>query len=124
MYKEDDFMTRRDRINESLLKQLLGEDQENVSVRRNVTMPRTQQRVSCNDKNCLGKSDWGLTGVYPLASAFAPLQSFRKLYDAEDGWHKGTIFEELYFPFMGSPDNGGCDNNGCNNNGCNRCGGR
>ncbi|MGI5960096.1 MAG: spore coat associated protein CotJA [Massiliimalia sp.] len=39
---------------------------------------------------------------YPsLAIAYVPDQVWRRLYDTETGFHKGTIFEELDKPFLG-----------------------
>lgn len=36
-----------------------------------------------------------------LAMAYVPWQTWRDIYDAEKGFHRGTIFEELDLPFMG-----------------------
>lgn len=35
----------------------------------------------------------------PLAIATVPMQAFRRLYTAEQGWQRGTVFEELDLPF-------------------------
>ncbi len=43
----------------------------------------------------------------PLAMAYVPWQAWRDLYDAEKGFCRGTIFEELDKPFKGI---GGCQN--------------
>ncbi len=55
------------------------------------------------------KRSWGLEG-YPLASVYAPLQSFGELFDKEIALEKGTIFCELDLPFMGESvyKGGGC----------------
>ena len=37
----------------------------------------------------------------PLAMAYVPWQSWRKIYKAEDALMQGTIFEELNLPFTG-----------------------
>ena len=55
---------------------------------------------------------WGLAG-YPLASVYAPIQEFDKLYDLDKGFVAGTIFSELDLPFMGrslkyNKSTGGC----------------
>lgn len=57
---------------------------------------------SCNigDHSKCEKNGWGLEG-YPLASVFAPLQSFDNIYDAEMALKQGTVFAELDLPFMG-----------------------
>lgn len=36
-----------------------------------------------------------------LAMAYVPWQTWRDIYDAEKGFHRGTIFEELDLPFLG-----------------------
>ncbi|MBQ8804675.1 MAG: spore coat associated protein CotJA [Tyzzerella sp.] len=36
-----------------------------------------------------------------LAMAYVPWQVWRNLYDAEKGFHCGTIFQELNMPFLG-----------------------
>ena len=57
---------------------------------------------------CSGDYRWGLEN-YPLASVYAPLQCFVKVYDREKALSRGTIFEELDLPFMGeSVAKGGC----------------
>ena len=46
------------------------------------------------------KPTFGLEG-YPLASVYAPIQRFHKLYDKDMALAKGTLFVELDLPFMG-----------------------
>ena len=36
-----------------------------------------------------------------LAMAYVPWQTWRNIYDAEKGFHCGTIFQELNLPFLG-----------------------
>lgn len=36
-----------------------------------------------------------------LAMAYVPWQTWRDIYDAEKGFHRGTIFQELDMPFLG-----------------------
>ena len=43
---------------------------------------------------------------FPLAMAYVPWQSWRHIYEAGKGFHRGTIFEELDLPFKGK---GGCN---------------
>ncbi len=43
----------------------------------------------------------------PLAMAYVPWQTWQNLYNAEKGFCRGTIFEELDKPFKGT---GGCQN--------------
>ena len=47
------------------------------------------------------KAQWGLEN-YPLASVYAPLQSFCELYELETALEKGTLFKQLDLPFWGS----------------------
>lgn len=41
-----------------------------------------------------------------LQWAYVPWQSWRHIYEAGKGFHRGTIFEELDLPFKGK---GGCN---------------
>lgn len=62
-----------------------------------------------NTNGCGERRTWGVEG-YPLASMYAPLQNFDKLYDEKTALKKGTIFSELDLPFMGeSVYRGGCN---------------
>ena len=36
-----------------------------------------------------------------LAMAYVKNQTFQNLYEAEDGWHRGTIFADLDKPYEG-----------------------
>ena len=52
------------------------------------------------------------TGVFeqqfPVGMAYVPWQEWRSLYEAEKGFHIGTIFEELDKPFKGIRMGGCC----------------
>ena len=87
MYKENDTMIPRDRISDDMLRRML--DGDGMRPMPNAQNTRPEMRKT-----------WGLTG-YPLASVYAPLQSFHKLYDMESALKHGTLFEELDLPFMG-----------------------
>lgn len=71
---------------------------------------------SCDCNGAKQNSGCGMTNVntfgiinYPLASVYAPIQKFHKLFDKETALNKGTAFEELDLPFMGeSIYKGGC----------------
>ena len=41
----------------------------------------------------------------PLAMAYVPWQKWKNIYDADKGFCRGTIFQELDLPFCGI---GGC----------------
>ena len=92
MYMEDDTMTPRDRISDNMLRRMLDDSQGNCP------MCDERNRDAGRDR---GRESWGLGEGYPLSMVFAPIQAFRKLYDCEIALQKGTIFEELNFPFMG-----------------------
>ena len=36
----------------------------------------------------------------PLGMAYVPFQQWGTLYDSREGFHKGTLFPDLDFPFM------------------------
>lgn len=38
---------------------------------------------------------------YPIGMGYVPWQEFKNLYEAEKGFHAGTIFMELEKPFIG-----------------------
>ena len=105
MYTQDDTMTPKDRISDEMLQQLL----------RGSAAPKGKAEMPCplcqSDPSCAPRdpAKWGLVG-YPLGSVFAPLQSFDNLYDADTALRKGTLFSELYLPFMGESvaSAGGC----------------
>jgi hypothetical protein len=69
------------------------------------------QPMRTSGENCAeGRKSWGLEG-FPLTSVYAPLQSFHKLYDKDAALVNGTLFAELYLPFMGESigtNGGGC----------------
>ena len=56
-------------------------------------------------KSCGCHREDALSGL-PLAMAYVPWQEWRKIYDVCEGFHRGTIFEELDLPFRGK---GGCN---------------
>ena len=56
-------------------------------------------------KSCGCHREDSLSGL-PLAMAYVPWQEWRKIYDVCEGFHRGTIFEELDLPFRGK---GGCN---------------
>ena len=54
---------------------------------------------------CEDHSDRDAYSGIPPPMAFVPWQNWQAIYDAEKGFHCGTIFEELNKPFRGK---GGC----------------
>lgn len=70
---------------------------------------------SCESGGCNtpaeGRKTWGLSGEYPLASVYAPLQEFDELYDLDTALKQGTVFAKLDLPFKGDmrvSKGGGC----------------
>lgn len=63
-----------------------------------VRVPRMEmpQDVCCDDK-----AEYDELSGMPIAMAYVPWQEWRAVYEAEKGFHRGTIFEELDKPFMG-----------------------
>lgn len=98
MFTENDFMTPKERVNEALRARML--EAQNGECRE--SCPSCESQHSSHS----GKKTWGLED-YPLASVYAPLQSWRNLYDAEAGLSRGTIFKELDLPFLCGERKGG-----------------
>ena len=65
---------------------------------------RCQHLFTENDLDGSDRDD-ALDGM-PIAMAYVPWQSWRHIYEAGKGFHRGTIFEELDLPFKGK---GGCN---------------
>lgn len=61
--------------------------------------------VAYNDASPCCDRDDALEGL-PIAMAYVPWQKWRRIYDAEKAFCRGTIFEELDKPFRGM---GGCN---------------
>lgn len=102
MYTEDDYMTRRERVGDDLLRRLLDES----------GAPAASPVFAAShygDARCRDKKTWGIEG-YPLASLYAPLQEWRNIYDDDTAFEKGTIFKELDLPYTGVRPNGGVCN--------------
>lgn len=93
----DNTMNSRERMSDDMLRRML----DGNMVRP--VPPTVEMRP-------VGRKTWGLEG-YPLASVYAPLQVFHKLYDKDAALANGTLFSELYLPFMGESiggNGGGC----------------
>ena len=66
------------------------------------------EREVCQAPTVTERQTWGLSG-YPLASVYAPLQSFSELYDLKTALNRGTLFSELDLPFVcGGMKGGNC----------------
>ena len=66
--------------------------------------------ASCEPKEsgcCPVSSQNGVSGK-ALGMVYSPIQCWQKLYDAETGFSKGTIFAELDLPFEATSKGGKC----------------
>ncbi len=88
MYMDDDTMTPRERISDDMLRRMLGESDR---PEQTFPTPEISERTNLH-----------LPDGFPLASVYAPTQIFRKLYDRDTALSRGTIFQELDLPFMGT----------------------
>ena len=70
--------------------------QEYNAPRAACVVPEKSGEMSC----AIGDQYDAVSGM-PLAMAYVPWQMWRKIYDVEKGFHRGTIFEELDKPFRG-----------------------
>lgn len=41
------------------------------------------------------------SGEWSIGMTYVPMQEWRKIYQPDEGFHKGTIFAELDLPFLG-----------------------
>lgn len=62
--------------------------------RRSMNMPMPLPHTCCDSRNDI------LDGL-PVAMAYVPWQEWKCPYDMEKGLHCGTIFEDLFKPFLG-----------------------
>lgn len=70
---------------------------------RNMNSRSSDQQPYRDTSSCCDRDDV-LEGM-PLAMAYVPWQNWRKIYEPEKAFCRGTIFEELDKPFQGI---GGC----------------
>ena len=96
MYTENNFTTPRARISDSLRQRVL----DGSSASSRYAAPHIPS--DANSQSSPHKSD-----MPSLASVYAPVQHWRELYDMEYGFHQGTIFKELNFPFICGEHKGG-----------------
>lgn len=68
--------------------------------------PSLRNGCGCDSGSQDRKRTWGLEG-YPLAMVYSPIQAFQGLYALEDGFDRGTVFEELDLPFLAYNSKGG-----------------
>lgn len=61
---------------------------------------RERMARSCNSNYSPGSSDCDLSNM-PIAMAYVPWQHFDTVYEVDKALGCGTIFPELYKPFLG-----------------------
>lgn len=93
MYKDDNLITREG-CSEALLR-MMTDGRGNLPL-----TDSTRSKPSCDGSDRSSSASFGLHG-YPLASVYAPLQSFEGLYDLDTAHKRGTIFKELDLDFHG-----------------------
>lgn len=98
---ENDFRTPRERVDDDMLRRMLGGD---------MRQQKNHSNRPC-DNSSEKRHSWGLED-YPLAMVYSPIQNWRGLYDNETALRRGTLFKELDMPFLGSDGmkngTGGC----------------
>lgn len=58
------------------------------------------ERGSNMSLNAVSSPFEGCVG-YPIAMAYVPVQKWQNIYKAETALMRGTVFPELYLPFLG-----------------------
>ncbi len=126
MYKNDNFSTN-DKCNEQLLRRIIegagnlsafdddGCDACDTCYTKACMEGGIKPDVKPDAKpegGCVPDSAWGLKG-YPLASVYAPLQSFDNIYELDAALKSGTLFAELNLPFEGRRIKKGDMGGGC-----------
>ncbi len=109
MYLDDDRMPRCDG-GDALLGRLFGPTDSSYD----------EKNCACGSSGCgVGEFDttWGIKGN-PKAMVYSVLQDFDGLYDKDKALLRGTLFEGLDLPFLGSSSGTGAP--GCS---CGICGG-
>lgn len=112
MNRKNDQYTPRERVNPELLEQLLREDggrtaPQQPPVRQSAARPyhhavrRARQNAPSDSQqdSCGRCASTPLSG-YSLAMVYSPCQEFTELYEAEEGFSRGTIFSQLDKPFL------------------------
>ena len=73
-------------------------------------MPNYRYNTSdCTRRSgCEDRAEYDELNGMPIAMAYVPWQEWQNIYEAEKGFHQGTIFEELNKPFTGIGIGGCC----------------
>lgn len=86
MFSVDDIRTPRDRVNESMMRQMLEGDCCPIA-----PQPR-QARQNTPSHAC------NMPDGHPLAMVYSPCQHWRSLYAPDMALRRGTMFKELDMP--------------------------
>lgn len=90
MYKDDNITGG---CNDSLLRMMIDG--------KGLSSPSCEDGGHTDGEGSCSVGRWGILG-YPLASVYAPLQSFEDVYDTDKAFERGTVFAELDLPFEGN----------------------
>ena len=90
---ENDNRTPRERIDDSFLRRMLGENEHN----RTPNGMTGQGQLSCNPDSPT-VHDRRLMN-FPLGMMYSPYQEWRHIYDTETALSRGTLFHELDMPW-------------------------
>lgn len=114
---ENDNRTPRERIDDSFLRRMLGESEQNRTMPRRESDMSEQGGLPCNPESRSGdnhSTDNYRLMNFPLGMVYSPVQEWRNIYDTETALDRGTLFRELDMPWevsMPSSGRGGrcCD---------------
>lgn len=98
--------TGRGMLDEDMIKRLLGEDTDKPEVSRHEDVKKHEGRQNAvlsenEEPDSANNCKYPLDG-YPLAMVYSPRQKFEDIYNESDALNRGTIFEALDLPFVGS----------------------
>ena len=92
---ENDNRTPRERIDDSFLRRMLGEEKQSRDVSRGGN--GSAKKLPCNPDG--GRVNERLLVGFPLGMVYAPYQEWKKVYDVETALSRGTLFPELDKPW-------------------------
>ena len=90
---ENDNRTPRERIDDSFLRRMLSEG----ALGRENGQSGAAKQLPCNPDG--GRVNGRLLVGFPLGMVYAPYQEWKKVYDVETAFSRGTLFPELDKPW-------------------------
>lgn len=91
---ENDNRTPRERIDDSFLRRMLGEN------RPESVLPQERERVTERGSlPCNPDANNRRLMNFPLGMVYSPYQEWRNIYDTETALRQGTLFRELDMPW-------------------------